>query len=174
MIKIKQVKKVPVVNSQPLSSSSENSNEHHEKAVTVMLENYAKTQINLTRLNDKEKKQKLNNARQVVEILANSLGAENLLQNMLVTQLLGVHELQQKLLPLANRSTNYPEHNQYYVNAITKLSNVFIQQINALQKLQGTSHQKVTVEYLHVSDGGNAIIGQVNAHSMREGAASEK
>ena len=91
------------------------------------------------------------------------------MQNMLVTQLLGVHELQQRLLLYATRSMHDPERGQYYFNAISKLSNLFIQQVSLLHKLQGNSQQKVTVEHLHVSDGGSAIIGQVNAHSTREG-----
>lgn len=151
--------------------SSDNNKELHERAISVIQQNYAETQINLSELSHPDKKEMIYNAQQMVQILANSLGAENLLQNMLVTQLLGVHELQQKLLPLANRTTNHPEHNQYYINSITKLSNVFIQQINTLQKLQGSNHQKVTVEHLHVHNGGQAMVGQVNTHL---GGSNEK
>lgn len=64
------------------------------------------------------------------------------------------------------------EHGQYYINALTKLSNVFIQQINALQKLQGYSQQKVVVEHLYVNAGVKAIVGQVNTEQM--GAINEK
>jgi len=92
---------------------------------------------------------------------------------MLATQLLSTHDLHQKLLPYANRSMNYPEDNQYFINAITKLSNTFIQQIIMLQKLQGQSQQKVVVEHLHIHDGAQAIVGQVNAHT-REGVSNEK
>lgn len=156
------------------SMSKLNDNGIDEKVISVMQLNYAETQIDLTNLNEEEKQLKLNKAHQLVENIADSLGAQGLLQNMLVTQLLGTHELQQKLLRYATRSLHNPEQGQYYINAISKLSNLFVQQVNSLQKLQGNCQQKVVVEHLHVSDGGNAIIGQVNAHSMGEGVASEK
>lgn len=157
-------------NNQSLGKCNDNLNE--KKAISFIQLNYAETQIELTNLNEEEKKQKLNNAHQVVEVLSNSLRAKGLLQNMLVTQLLGVHEAQQKLISYVNRSMHSSEHGQYYINALTKLSNVFIQQINALQKLQGYSQQKVVVEHLHVNAGGKAIVGQVNTEQM--GGINEK
>lgn len=142
--------------------------------IDAMQSDYAETQVNLTNLTDEEKQLKLNKAQRVIEKMADSLGAQGLLQNMLVTQLLATHDLQQRLLPYVTGSMHDPEHGQYYINAITKLSNVFIQQVNTLHKLQGNSQQKVTVEHLHINDGGNAIIGQVNARSMREGGVNGK
>lgn len=133
-----------------------------KKIISAMQLNYAGTQIDLSKLNDEEKQLKLNNAQQMVEGLAASLGAQGLLQNMLVTQLLGVHELQQKLLPYARRSMHDPEHGQYYINATAKLSNLFIQQASLLHKLQGHSQQKMVVEHLHINEGGQAIVGQIN------------
>jgi hypothetical protein len=135
-----------------------------QKAVTAILGNYVCNQINYDNLTPDEKIQKLEAHTKAIKLFASSLGANGVLQNMLVTQLLGIHELQQKLLPYANRSVHSPESSQYFINSITKLSNAFIQQINTLQKLQGSSHQKVTVEHLHVNAGGQAVVGQVNAH----------
>lgn len=137
-----------------------------QKAVTAILENYVCNQVNYDDLTPDEKNQKLEAYTKAIKLFASSLGANGVLQNMLVTQLLGIHELQQKLIPYANRSVHSPEHCQYFINAITKLSNAFIQQINTLQKLQGNSHQKVTVEHLHVNAGGQAVVGQVNTHSI--------
>ena len=133
-----------------------------DKSISVMLANYASTQINLIGLSDEDKKQKLVAAEEAVNMLADSLGPKGLLQNMLVVELLGVHELQQKLLLYANKSIHTPEHGQYYMNAVTKLSNVFIQQASLLHKLQGNSQQKVVVEHLHINEGGQAIVGHVN------------
>lgn len=150
-------------------SSLNDNNDINEKIISMMQLNYAEKQVDLSKLNEEEKKLKLNKAHQVLASLADSLGAQGLMQNMLVAQLLGVHELQQELLSYASRSLHNPEQGQYYFNAISKLSNLFIQQASLLNKLQGNSQQKVTVEYLHVSNGGNAIIGQVNAHTGKEG-----
>jgi hypothetical protein len=78
--------------------------------------------VDLSKLSGDDKKKKEQDLEQAAKILADSLGAQGLLQNMLVTQLSGVYELQQNLLPYANRSMHYPENNQYYINAVTKLS----------------------------------------------------
>ena len=95
-----------------------------------------------------------------------------MVEHLLSTQLLDIHELQQKLIVYANRSIHYPEDNQYYINAVTKLTNAFVLQITLLQKLQGQNQQKVTVEHLHVHQGAQAIVGQVNANNT--GVANEK
>lgn len=140
-----------------------------QQVLSVMLENYAGTQVDLNGLTDEGKEQKLEAATQAVKILATSLGAKGLLQNMLATQLLGIHELQQKLVPYASRSAHSPEKNQYFINAITKLSNSFVQQVSLLQKLQGQSQQKMVVEHLHINQGGKAIVGQINANDRGDG-----
>ena len=142
-----------------------------QKAVTAILENYACNQMSRDDLTPDEKNQKIEAYTKAINLFAASLGANGVLQNMLVTQLLGIYELQQKILPYANRSVHSPECSQYFINSLTKLSNVFIQQLNTLQKLQGNSHQKVTVEHLHVNAGGQAIVGQVNTH---KGVGNEK
>ncbi|HAT1802330.1 TPA: hypothetical protein I8Z04_000986 [Legionella pneumophila] len=135
-----------------------------QKAVTAIIENYVCNQVNYNNLTPDEKNQKVEAYTKAITLFASSLGANGVLQNMLAIQLLGIHELQQKMLPYANRSIHSPEYSQYFINSITKLSNTFIQQLNTLQKLQANSHQKVTVEHLHVNAGGQAIVGQVNTH----------
>lgn len=50
---------------------------------------------------------------------------------------------------------------KYYTNTAIKLANTFSQQANLLHKLQGNSNQKMTVERVHVHDGGQAIVGNV-------------
>lgn len=157
---------------QPKTQINHSSKDIEEKIISTLHLNYAESLLDLTNLNEEEKNLKLNNAQQVVEKFADCLGAEGLLQNMLATQLLGIHDLQQKLLSYAYKYMHDPKYGQYYLNAAAKLSNVFIQQVNSLQKLQGNCQQKVVVEHLHINEGGRAIIGQVN--SQREGVFNEK
>ena len=46
----------------------------------------------------------------------------------------------------------------------TRLLRIFLEQVTAMQKLQGkTGQQKVTVEHVHVHEGGQAIVGAVNS-----------
>ena len=51
---------------------------------------------------------------------------------------------------------------QRYLNAANKLLRTFIAQVECLQRYRGkTSKQKVTVEHVHVNEGGQAIVGAV-------------
>jgi len=52
----------------------------------------------------------------------------------------------------------------------TRLMRLHLEQIEAMQKLKGkASQQKVTVEHVHVHEGGQAIVGAVST-TIREGA----
>jgi hypothetical protein len=136
-----------------------------EKAINAVLGNYATKGMDFTGMSADEKKQREGRLYQATKLLTDALGAKGLVEHLLSTQLLDIHELQQKLIVYANRSMHYPEENQYYINAVTKLTNAFVSQIMLLQKLQGQSQQKVTVEHLHVHQGAQAIVGQVNANN---------
>lgn len=159
---------------QPKTQINHSSKDIEAKIISTLQLNYAETVLDLTNLSEEEKKLKLHNAQQVVEKFADSLGAEGLLQNMLATQLLGIHDLQQKLVSYAYKYMHDPKYGQYYLNAAAKLSHVFINQVSLLQKLQGNSQQKVVVEHLNINEGGKAIIGQVNSQTKREGVFNEK
>jgi len=97
--------------------------------------------------------------------LFESLDANNdALQSMLAAQIISVHNLQQETYMLAKRHIKSPSFS-YYINTVTKLSNVFIQQASTLQKLQGKNHQKVRVEHVNVHNGGQAIVGNIETHT---------
>lgn len=89
-----------------------------------------------------------------------ALGATNGLQAMLAAQMLSVHELQQRAMIYA-QSTGGLELRQYYTNSAVKLSNCFVQQANALAKLQGLGGQKIVVERVDVHQGGQAVVGNI-------------
>lgn len=97
-----------------------------------------------------------------------SLDADDTLKTMLATQMAAIHDIQQREFLFAMQKSILPEKRQQHINAVTKLSNVFIQQISLMQKLQGKGQQKVTVEHVHVHEGGQAIVGNVETNS-REG-----
>lgn len=143
-------------------SKNSQQKQEDEIAIFTILNNFATKSVDFTGMDDDEKREKESKLCEATKILTDGLGAQGLLQNMVATQLLGVHELQQKLLSYANRSMQYPEHCQYYLNSISKLSNVFIQQCTLLHKLQGNNQQKVMVKHLHINEGGQAIVGQIN------------
>lgn len=89
-----------------------------------------------------------------------SLGANDALKTMLVAQMAAIHDLQQDAYYFAKGSRS-PDTIRHHINCAAKLSNVFIQQATVLQKLQGKGQQRVTVEHVHVHDGGQAIVGNV-------------
>ncbi len=89
-----------------------------------------------------------------------ALNAQTSLQEMLIAQMTSIHLLQQKTITLANR-TGIFDTKQYLVNSSIKLANCFTQQAALLAKLQGISGQKITVEYVEVHNGGQAIVGNI-------------
>jgi 23S rRNA C2498 (ribose-2'-O)-methylase RlmM len=82
------------------------------------------------------------------------------LQLMLAAQMSAVHDLQQLMAFHATHQSSV-EGISYCVNAVTKLSNVFIQQVHALSKLQGKNQQKVRVEHVTIESGAQAVVGSV-------------
>ena len=101
-----------------------------------------------------------------------SLNADDAMKVMLATQMAAIHDLQQKEFLFASQML-LPEKKQYHLNAVTKLSNIFIQQVTLMHKLQGKGQQKVTVEHVHINNGGKAIIGNVET-STKGGYPGEK
>jgi len=89
-----------------------------------------------------------------------SLGADDGLKAMLVSQMAAVHKLQQLAFTAAKSFTNI-ERQRLFIKNTTMLSNVFVQQANLLHKLQGNGQQKVIVEHVHVYNGGQAVVGNV-------------
>ena len=92
-----------------------------------------------------------------------ALNPENNIELLLASQMMAVHNYQQRLISHAINTENV-DSSVKYGNLAAKLSNVFIQQINLMQKLKGTSQQKVVFEHIHIHSGGQAIVGAVNAN----------
>jgi len=105
------------------------------------------------------------------------LGAEALLaelsprtaaEALLAVQLIGVHEAATMFLHQATAEGQTAEGADRNVLRATRLMRLFTEQLDAMAKLKGrTSQQKVTVEHVHVHDGGQAIVGAVNATKSR-------
>jgi hypothetical protein len=103
------------------------------------------------------------------EIVVKSLAAiaemapKNATEAMLAAQMMACHEAG---LMFLNRATagQYQDAIDANVLRATRLMRVFAEQLEALQKLRGKAgQQKVTVEHVHVHEGGQAIVGSVNA-----------
>jgi hypothetical protein len=91
------------------------------------------------------------------------MAPQNLTEAMLATQMINVHEAALKFLSDAGRVDTL-EGREAHVLMATRLMRVFNEQLEAMQKLKGKAgQQKVTVEHVHVYEGGQAIVGTVAA-----------
>ena len=87
---------------------------------------------------------------------------EGALQSMLAVQMIGVHNTAIKFLMQAADKDQTFEGADANVLRATRLMRLFNDQLEAFAKLKGkTSEQKVTVEHVHVHEGGQAIVGNV-------------
>lgn len=115
----------------------------------------------------RDKNFNLEGAREKTKEGMKALNVNDRLQSMLAAQMLSIHHLQQQSIIYANGLKGLKEQH-HYTNAAIKLSNCFVQQANALAKLQGVGCQKIVVERVDVHQGGQAIVGNVHGGRVKE------
>jgi hypothetical protein len=72
-------------------------------------------------------------------------------------------ETAERLQALARNDEEFDDGIEANVRRATQFMRIFNEQLEAMQKLKGkASQQKVTVEHVHVQEGGQAIVGAVN------------
>ena len=83
---------------------------------------------------------------------------------MLAVQMIGVHEAATVFLRRAQPDRDTGDEAEANVQRAVRLMRLFNEQIGVMAKLKGTaSQQKVTVEHVHVHQGGQAIVGAVGS-----------
>jgi hypothetical protein len=90
------------------------------------------------------------------------------LEGMLAIQMVAVHHLAIEMLGRAARQNATVEAVNSAINRATKLSRTFVAQMEALDKHRNKGKQKMTVEHIHVNQGGQAIIGSVGEGGGKE------
>lgn len=88
------------------------------------------------------------------------IAPENEIEAMLAVQMTGTHEVAMEMLTRAKLADTTDQLERYGALA-TKLLRTYTTQIEALSKLRRGGSQKVTVEHVHVYEGGQAIVGNV-------------
>jgi hypothetical protein len=90
------------------------------------------------------------------------------IEAMLAAQMAGVHSATMRL---ARRlaDAEFLEHQDSAERAFNKLTRTFASQIEALKRYRNGGEQKVTVQHVSVSEGGQAIVGNVT-QGLREAA----
>jgi hypothetical protein len=84
------------------------------------------------------------------------------IEGLLAIQMIGVHNLAMQTIKRAMITDQTFEGRQANVNHTTKMLRTYIAQMEALKKYRSGGQQKVTVEHVHVNEGGQAIVGSVN------------
>src|SRR5688572_31218762 len=91
---------------------------------------------------------------------------------MLGAQMAGTHALAMELLARARHAEHVPRTSDY-VNLAVRLLRTYTAQMETLAKIRRKGGQTVRVEHVHVHEGGQAIVGNVNAADRAGGALNE-
>lgn len=89
---------------------------------------------------------------------------ENEIEGMLAVQMAATHQLAMVALGRAAVTGNI-QAIEVNSTLATKMLRTFTTQVEALAKLRRGGEQKVKVEHVHVYEGGQAIVGNVNGHA---------
>jgi hypothetical protein len=87
------------------------------------------------------------------------------LEGMLGVQMVAVHSLAMELIRRAAFSGQTDLGVEVNVNRATKLLRMFTNMTEVLSRYRGKVEQKMTVEHVHVYQGGQAIVGQVSQNN---------
>ena len=93
------------------------------------------------------------------------VGPRDSLEGMLGVQMVAVHTIALELLRRAALSGQTDLGVEVYVNRSAKLLRIFTDLAEALSRYRGKFEQKMTVEHVHVYQGGQAIVGQVSQNN---------
>ena len=89
------------------------------------------------------------------------------LEGMLAAQLLASHNAAMECYRRAMISEQTFEGRKENLSQANKLSRTHVAKLEALNRHRGKGQQKVTVEHVHVHEGGQAIVGNVEGGGVR-------
>ena len=104
-------------------------------------------------------------AKQALAVLR-GVGPSDTLEAMLAIQMFATHSLSMRLATHAMPCDNIKVLD-VYLRHFERLAGLHVRQLEALQRYRHKGQQKVTVEHVHVHQGGQAVVGEV--HSGRGG-----
>lgn len=84
------------------------------------------------------------------------------IETMLVMQMIAVHNLTMQCLGRSLMEGLSPEGRDRMINQGNKLLRTYATQMEALKRYRTGGQQKVTVEHVHVNEGGQAIVGNLS------------
>jgi hypothetical protein len=91
------------------------------------------------------------------------------IEAMLAAQMAAVHMASMTFARRLAHVDNIPQQDSAE-RAFNKLTRTFTAQVSALKEYRSKGEQKMTVQHVHVAEGGQAIVGNVNAPAEGGGA----
>src|SRR5581483_7878265 len=113
---------------------------------------------------DMPAKQKFEKVKSALEMLAN-ISPRNEMERMLAIEMIGTHNAQLECLRRAMIEGQHPDVVDTSVKLAARLGDLFVRQMDALDKHRGRGAQKITVEHVNVHSGGKAFVGVVDVHA---------
>ena len=99
-----------------------------------------------------------NNAMAILQ----GISPQDEIEGMLAVQMIAVHNMAMETMKRAMITGQTFAGTEANVNQATKMLRTFTAQMEALKRYRTGGQQKVTVEHVHVNEGGQAIVGVVN------------
>ena len=109
---------------------------------------------------DNEDESKIETINRLIALLAGINPTDNM-EAMLAAQMVATHTMIMDCSKRALLQTQTFEGKNMNLNQVNKLMRTYTTQMEALNKHRGKGQQKMTVEHVHVGEGGQAIIGSV-------------
>jgi len=103
-----------------------------------------------------------------VTALLHGIHPQDEIEGMLAIQMLGVHNVAMETLRRAMINDQTFVGKEANINQATKMLRTFVQQMDALKRYRTGGQQKMTVEHVHVNEGGQAIVGNVTQEGGRD------
>lgn len=94
--------------------------------------------------------------------LLNGIQPQDEIEGMLAVQMIAVHNMAMETIKRAMITGQTFEGTEGNVTQATKMLRTFTTQMEALKRYRTGGQQKVTVEHVHVNEGGQAVVGVVN------------
>jgi len=96
-------------------------------------------------------------------------------EGVLIAHMAGTHNLIMEYMKRAMIPGQFLEAGNDYTNRAYKLMNIFLKQIEILERYRGkTTQQKVIVEHVHIYEGGQAVVGHIESKPRGEGDEPER
>ena len=103
---------------------------------------------------------------------ANTIQAQNSLEKMLAHQLAAAHKVTMEMIGSVVPHSRYTAIQNRRLNAASRCMTAYQQGLLTFRKVRQGGHQRISVQYLNVTDGSQAVIGNVQNTSVRAGDTS--